>query len=1199
MSLNGETLTNNHWGSQQTQTIGKILVTNRGKVVTSDKLIDILWPDEPIESARRRLHVRISQLRNVLQEKKMLIRTVHGGYIFQLDETCWLDVDKFQSHFSEGTHHQEIGQQIEAITAYENAREIYRGDFLAEDLYADWTYNHREALRESFINLLIELSECYAQQGRYRLAIARARQALAQDHLRETLYVRLMLYHYYAGEREQALRVFDRCCVVLENELGVTPLDSTFDLFEQVKAGKLWKNAEVPQYPPPIYEGRLFEVPYALTEIPLVGREREYAWLVSQWNDPSQRVILVEGEAGIGKTRLLKNFVEYIHSQGVRLLKVQLLPSEHRPTAAIVSSLSHLLTENTIAKLSPAALAALAILIPEIHERVNPLPTLPPLSPNGEHQRLKQAISALSTACAASPTILIVDDAQRLDSDAVDLLVQLSEAFRTLLSFRSEDSPPDHPIRKTFKPTGLTLKPLTLRAVQTLILQLSGQEHASLASRISTQGGGVPLYVVTLLQHMFETGQLFVNSRGDWETTSQEALQLPATLRATVEARLNHLNPVQRHIFDYAAILGGEFDFTLLQTATLQTEDSLLAILDDLLNAGLLIEPRSLGKPEFMISHDRYTEIAYETIPSVRRRHMHLNVAQAMERLYSQQLENHFPALADHYNKTAQKERAAHYATLAGEQAVTRFASNEALHYLEMALALTPRDNLLQLARLRLAREGVFDLLGMREEQNDDLVALETIQQDLPPQLQAEIYLRRAAYEWILGNDDKANGALENAIESAQSSNAKEIEARALLLAGRAALDLSQSIDYLQRAYQIAHEMKYHALEGDIVRCLGNATYWQNNYHKSQTLFTQALSIHREVGELRGELSALNNLGKVNELLGDLPKAVEHYAQAGEICRRIGDRLAEGVILTNLGSLKIDLGHYSEAQTLLERALMIRDEIRNDEGSAVAHKYLGDLFRLAGQYDLAFTHNNQAHRINLRIQHKEQTFETLESFSAVCRDLGDYQQAQSYLNQAAEISLDPDSHLYIHFLINASLLNTLDGDPIKALALGEKSLSLSQSLPLFHAPALKNMGHALLALARENDAWEYFQKSHEAYQAHHQAHLALEPLAGMAKIALIQEMPERSLSFVEEILNAIDEGPLEGPDRTLWIYLVCYQVLASINDQRAPEVIKSAYQLMSHRAGAISDENLRQSYLTGVRENHEIANIWSTLLKDH
>ncbi|MBG0771285.1 MAG: tetratricopeptide repeat protein, partial [Anaerolineaceae bacterium] len=695
---------------------------------------------------------------------------------------------------------------------------------------------------------------------------------------------------------------------------------------------------------------------------------------------------------------------------------------------------------------------------PEIHDRVGDVTQLTPLLPNGEQQRLMQAITDLSAANADIPTLIIMDDAQRLSAAAVELLTQLSKTFRILLSYRTEDTPPDHPLRTAFGSAGLALKPLSLTSIQSLVAQLSGNPHRKLAEQIFSQSDGVPLFVVALLQHMFESGYLFINSNGEWEITASDAPALPATLRGTIEARLNHLNPAQRRMFDFATVIDGEFNFDLLKAVTQQSEEDLLVTVDVFLDAGLLIEPRSLNQPDFRISHDYYAEIAYETIPAVRRRAMHLQVARVMENLYAAQVDTHAATLAEHYHRAGKAEETVHYAALASEQALERFASIEALHFIEMALPLLNPGDIEQKAKFLRKREGIFDLQGLRKEQNQDLIALEALYPHLPEATRAEIRLRRAAYEWIMGNNETAYSNVEAAIETAQSAGAREVEARALLLAGRAALDLNQAVDYLQRAQQLAQEMEFSALEGDIIRCLGNAAYWQNQYQRSAQLFHQALSIHRKVGDLRGELSALNNLGKVTELIGDLSEAVECYSQAAEICQRIKDRLAEGVILTNLAEVTTNLGNYPDAETLFEKAITIREEIGNDEGVAMAKNYLGGLHRRIGHYDRALADYEQALAINLQIEHKEQTFSSLAGLGMLHSDLGEFDLAQDFLDRADELLPDTKSHLYIEFLINTSLLKTNAGDPDTAVAIGEEALLLSKDLPWFHAPAAKNIG---------------------------------------------------------------------------------------------------------------------------------------------
>ena len=111
-----------------------------------------------------------------------------------------------------------------------------------------------------------------------------------------------MVYYYYAGEKNKALQVYDQCQQVLSAELGVDPDISTRQLAERIRAGSLWSQKEISLYPPPNYEGRLYEVPYSLGKVPFSGRYREYAWLIHQWHALSNPIIWIEGEAGVGKT---------------------------------------------------------------------------------------------------------------------------------------------------------------------------------------------------------------------------------------------------------------------------------------------------------------------------------------------------------------------------------------------------------------------------------------------------------------------------------------------------------------------------------------------------------------------------------------------------------------------------------------------------------------------------------------------------------------------------------------------------------------------------------------------------------------------------------------------------------------------------------------------------------------------------------
>jgi DNA-binding SARP family transcriptional activator len=606
------------WRGQQTRTIFKLLLARRGRVVPADQLLEILWPEDDPDTTRRRLHVRVSQLRHALDpdDPSAYVLTVEEGYTFNPETDCWIDAVEFEACAQWGRRCQESGGLAEAITACETARALYQGDFLEEDLYEDWAFAERERLREQFLTVLTELAECYACQGRYRRAIACCREVLAADPYREAVYVRLMLYHYYAGEQTQALRTYERCGQALADELGVEPLPATVALAEQIRGGTLWAAEGAPRYPPPKYEGRLFEVPYSLGHTPFVGREREYSWLIEQWREAKAGVILIEGEAGVGKSRLVDEFLGYAAAEGAVVLRSQAAPGEGLPYAPVVAALRPLLEPGDKEDVSPTTLAALAPLFPQVRERHPDLPSLPELMAQQERERLFEAVVSLVQARAPVETLLLVDDVHRAGMASLDLLIHLAGILTIVLTCRTEETPPDHPLRVALRPlrqegrlSDLTLDRLSPEAVQALIRQLAHGDLPALAEPVIASTGGNPLFVVALLQHMFEEGALYVDAEGYWAATGDVAVSLPPTVRETIEARLHRLSGDPRRVFDLVAVVGGEFDFALLQHASRVEEAPLLNALDGLLEAGLLVEPRAVGRAEFAPAHDCYAEV--------------------------------------------------------------------------------------------------------------------------------------------------------------------------------------------------------------------------------------------------------------------------------------------------------------------------------------------------------------------------------------------------------------------------------------------------------------------------------------------------------------------------------------------------------------------------------------------------------------
>jgi len=230
------------WERVQAQTIVKLLLIRRaagGRAVAPDELIEWLWPESDSESGRRNLLPLVSNARRTLEpesearDSHFILRS-SAGYYFDLSGDVTWDVRDFRRHVREAGVHQRTGELGAAIAAYEEARDLYVGDFLAEDRYAPWAIPQRQALQNEYRDSLANAAEAYAALGRYADAIRAGEAALRVDPLLESVYRQLMRYQYCAGDKGQALKVYRNCEKLFDELFGEGPTPQTKHLFEAI-----------------------------------------------------------------------------------------------------------------------------------------------------------------------------------------------------------------------------------------------------------------------------------------------------------------------------------------------------------------------------------------------------------------------------------------------------------------------------------------------------------------------------------------------------------------------------------------------------------------------------------------------------------------------------------------------------------------------------------------------------------------------------------------------------------------------------------------------------------------------------------------------------------------------------------------------------------------------------------------------------
>ena len=235
------------WERPQAETVVKLLLIRRaheGRAVAADELITRLWPDSDEESGRKKLLPLISNARHTLEpdieprDSNFILRSANG-YFFDLNESVTWDLIDFHKYLDLGKQLVRAEAWEAAIVELKKGQALYRGDFLAEDRYTDWAIDMRREIMEEFCDLLINLADAYAALGQYVEAIEACELALHKDPLLESVYRRLMRFHYAQGEKGQALKVYRDCLKVFEELFGESPTPATRQLYEAIANDKL------------------------------------------------------------------------------------------------------------------------------------------------------------------------------------------------------------------------------------------------------------------------------------------------------------------------------------------------------------------------------------------------------------------------------------------------------------------------------------------------------------------------------------------------------------------------------------------------------------------------------------------------------------------------------------------------------------------------------------------------------------------------------------------------------------------------------------------------------------------------------------------------------------------------------------------------------------------------------------------------
>ena len=656
--------------SARAESLLAYLVLNREAPQPRQRLAFLLWPDSTEPQARTNLRHVLHKLRRALPDPDRFLEVTQRTLRWRADAPCWLDVAAFEESAARAEREADDG----AVDALRVAVELYRGDLL-EGADDEWLVDERDRLRRRFLQALERLAALLGASGDHARAIPYAERLLQHEPLHEQTYRLLMGLHDARGDRARALRVYHACAATLERELGIEPSAATRQAYEALLPAEL---------EPASAERRAGPV----AGPPLIGRAPERARLVAAWRVAARggaHLVLVTGEPGIGKTRLVEEFRSWCAHHGAVTAEARSYPAEGALAyGPVVSWLRSEPLAGHLERLDRTHLGELARLLPELYSTLPDLPRPEPLPPSDQRQRLFDAL-ARAILAPGGPLLLVADDLHWADRETLRFLhyllrVRSGAPLLVAAGARPEELDLQHPLNELL--SGLRAME---RVTEIELPRLSRQETAALAERIAgrplaapraerlfTETEGNPLFVVEAL-------------RAGWTDGDGGRRWLTSRVQAVIESRLAQLSAPARDLVGIAATIGREFTAEALEAASGAGEEALVRGLDELWRRRIV---RDRGADAYDFSHDRIREVAYLTQSPARRRRAHLLVARALERLHADDPAPVAAQLAAHYERAGELDRAVAWCERGAEVAQRLSATADAIRLLERALQL-------------------------------------------------------------------------------------------------------------------------------------------------------------------------------------------------------------------------------------------------------------------------------------------------------------------------------------------------------------------------------------------------------------------------------------------------------------------------------------------------------------------------------
>ncbi len=1052
-----------------------------------------LWPDCSDDEARANLRRHIHHLQRALPQHGeeipwLLTDAMRIGW--NPAAPAWIDVLAFERYINEGK--------------LRDAIELYRGEVLAGS-YDEWLPAERERLRTIYLAALWQLVQRSRAARDFAGAHALAERILTVDEWREDVVRTLMSLRFEAGDRAGALATFDQFATRLREVIGVEPMPETLELEQAIRNDAAITVASGNNAPSRAQEH----------SVPFAGRDVEFATLLTSWHRAASgdgRIVAVRGEAGIGKSRLVRELATRCDAEGARVLWGAAGPSQDFPYEPLATALRN--AASTLdASLSLATTAILSSIIPELRTVT---PHAATLENDRERTRLLEAIvEACDVLALRRPLVLILEDLQWAAVATLDAVAHLraqigDRSILIIITYRFDAVARQDAIvdlqRRFADVQTLSLRRLSDADITTIVDAFAppSETFDEVARRVFAVSNGNPLVAIEALRAYAETRELPSVTQGVDRTR-------------LITDRFDRLPSSSQRVAEIASVVGVAFSVDTICGVTGWDEIEVLDALGPLIDRHLVREVQ-YSDLHYTFSHHLLQAAVYTRLqpPSLQRRHRRVAAFLETTGLAS-------PAtIAEHWERADDSARAYAAYIEAASSALRVYANADATALAERALRLAATDaqrfaalaiatnaayragDTARLERTVSSMESTATALGDEERYaaarsrerlarrcGDTAAAAEAlaVAQSLAellhdPRALFDVCSARGAQNMESGKHLVATEDLRKALQIARDANvATDISATVHLLV-RALVALGR-IDEAERELNAAIAQGVSDETGELLKAAHQIARARNDRNLKYEIGQRILEAARRCGDVESEADAHLAIGHPAWELLRFEEARSHFETAIRIYERIGKPRSQARALMHSGGLAYRLGDLDEVSRCNQAAC---DVLRRLEAPTLY------VIALLNEAEVALLKEDYARCDQL-------AREALE-YPALAEYPSDRVRAQAFLGIVAANTSDPrrglqllkeavESHRAVGFPSQQGWLLTrlidvaIHIDDINTVASSAKELQIIFEQPgvQFEDPAnaLYALARAAHALKDERNASRLFDRAWDAF----------------------------------------------------------------------------------------------------------------------